>query len=123
MDIPCGNHPKESPPPWCPNHRVKLNSDELSVALVDEDPFARADALERAAVDAVVAESLMAALDDEFALVRRGAVRALGRVGGAEVARVLAECAMRDSSAEVREEAVAALSRLLSMSPRARGVG
>src|SRR5207237_739192 len=49
----------------------------------------------------------------DYPLVRREAVRALSRIGGAPAARVLVGVAAHDLSAEVREEAVAALAAIL----------
>ena len=52
-------------------------------------------------------------LRDEYPMVRREAVRALGELGTARATHALVEVAGHDLSAEVREEAVAVLGALL----------
>lgn len=83
---------------------------DLKTAIESPDPFVRTDALARAdsASDAIVA-----ALTDDYPLVRREAVRALGRRGDEEAARVLLRAAAHDPAAEVREEAVSALAGMM----------
>ena len=58
-------------------------------------------------------EDVPARLDHEDPLVRREAVRALGEIGSGRATHALIEVAGHDPSAEVREEAVAALGALL----------
>jgi HEAT repeat protein len=91
----------------------RSRAEALAEALRDSDPFARADSLGRVGPDASLLEPIAAALEDEYPLVRREAVRALMRIGGAPAARVLVGVAAHDLSAEVREEAVAALAAIL----------
>jgi len=81
------------------------------------DPFARADALERAGASEEIVPILEQVLGDDYPLVRREAVRALARVGGRQASRALLGASAHDVSAEVREEAVSALAGML------RGLG
>jgi HEAT repeat protein len=94
------------------------SGDEASVAklieqLDDDDPFLRISAINglrgRPDVDHLLIESLF----DEYPLVRREAVRALKGVGSAKATEALIEVAGHDPSAEVREEAVAALGAMV----------
>jgi HEAT repeat protein len=82
-------------------------------AMRDPDPFARADALERAGTSEDHVPILEQVLGDDYPLVRREAVRALSRIGGQRAARALLEASAHDVSAEVREEAVSALAGML----------
>ncbi len=86
---------------------------DLEAGLSHPDPFMRANAVSRVR-DPWAAEALTRALSDEHAQVRREAVRALGRVNGPRAGGFLADAVAHDPSAEVREEAVAALAALLS---------
>jgi len=85
----------------------------LVAALRDPDPFVRADALERAGLAQDVLGAVERALGDDYPLVRREAVRALGRIGGAQAVRAVLHASAHDVSAEVREEAVSALAGML----------
>ena len=84
------------------------------------DPFVRVDALSRAAREEPLVEPICTTLLDDYPLVRREAVRALGRIGGAEASRALLDASAHDLSAEVREEAVAALGAILRIGRGAR---
>ncbi len=86
---------------------------DLEAGLAHPDPFMRADAVSRVS-DPAAAEVLARALADEYPQVRREAVRALGRVNGPRAGGFLADAVAHDPSAEVREEAVAALAALLT---------
>ena len=96
---------------------------ELAQALLEADPFVRAEAVADVAAEPAACEVLGLALRDEFPLVRREAVRTLGRIGGKEATRALSESATHDPSAEVREEAVSVLARMLLEGRRERGTG
>ena len=82
-------------------------------ALRADDPVARAEALAR---NASTAEAVAEALTDEYPVVRREAVRALGRLGNPDAARTLLRTAANDPAAEVREEAVAVLGWMIRAS-------
>jgi HEAT repeat protein len=90
-----------------------IGSDELEVALLDPDPFVRVEALGKVVDDDGIVEAIGGALEDDYPLVRREAVRALSRIGGSHAARALVHASAHDLSAEVREEAVAALAEML----------
>lgn len=79
----------------------------------DPDPFVRIEAIEDFRAKARPVEALFGALHDEFPMVRRQAVRSLRAAGGPRVTRALLDVANQDPSAEVREEAVAALAVML----------
>jgi HEAT repeat protein len=81
--------------------------------VTDPDPFVRAEALGGLGASPPLLDALISALDDDFPVVRRQAVRSLREAGGPRAARALIEAANQDPSAEVREEAVAALAAML----------
>jgi len=87
-----------------------MTGQDLKAALTSPDPFVRTDALARADL---ASDAIVAALTDDYPLVRRQAVRALGRRGDEEAARVLLRAAAHDPAAEVREEAVSALAGMM----------
>jgi hypothetical protein len=80
--------------------------------LSDPEPSVRVEALGLLEAPEE-AELAAAALADAFPEVRREAVRAIGRLDGPLAGRWLADTVAHDPSAEVREEAVAALAELL----------
>jgi hypothetical protein len=86
---------------------------KLIEQLDDDDPFQRINAINglrgRPDIDHLLIESLF----DEYPLVRREAVKALREVGSAKATEALIEVAGHDPSAEVREEAVAALGAMI----------
>jgi HEAT repeat protein len=96
---------------------------ELAQALLEADPFIRAEAVADVVPETAACEVLGIALRDDFPLVRREAVRTLGRIGGKEATRALSDSAAHDPSAEVREEAVAVMARMLLQGRRERGTG
>jgi HEAT repeat protein len=98
---------------------VVIGVEELVAALRDPDPFVRVQALGRAAGEGSV-EPVERALTDDYPIVRREAVRALGRIGGARAVRTLLDTSAHDLSAEVREEAVAALGGMLRVGTATR---
>ena len=87
---------------------------ELREALANPDPFVRARALGGSDAEEGAVRAIAFALGDDYPMVRREAVRALSRAGGSmAAARALLHAAAHDPSAEVREEAVAALAGIL----------
>jgi HEAT repeat protein len=91
----------------------QFDVEQLTTALRDPDPFVRVHALGRAVPGEGATDAVSAALSDDYPLVRREAVRALARIGEPVAVRTLADVAAHDLSAEVREEAVAALAEML----------
>ena len=85
----------------------------LRAALADPDPLVRTRALGRSDAGEDAVRAIAEALGDTYPMVRREAVRALSRAGGAVAARGLLDAAAHDPAAEVREEAVAALAILV----------
>jgi HEAT repeat protein len=85
----------------------------LLQALEDPDPFVRTRALGGLAGRPGVDPALVAALGDDYPMVRREAVRALRHARGSPAAQALVDVVSHDPSAEVREEAVSALAELL----------
>jgi hypothetical protein len=90
--------------------------DETAVllrALEDPDPFVRSKAVEGLGGHPEAERAVMAALDDDYPMVRRSAVRALRRSTRSRAAQALVEVVSHDPSAEVREEAVGVLAQIL----------
>jgi HEAT repeat protein len=92
---------------------IGIDADELIAALRDPDPFVRVEALGRTDLSEGAVDVVAVALEDDYPLVRREAVRSLSRIGGQSAARSLVGVAAHDVSAEVREEAVAGLAGML----------
>ncbi len=67
--------------------------------------------------DPAAFEPLVAALEDQSPVVRRLAVRAVGRLGGSPAIEALTGSLERDSDGGVRVEAIAALARLGAPEP------
>ena len=86
---------------------------KLIEQLDDEDPFLRISAINGLRGRPDVDHLLIRSLFDEYPLVRREAVRALKDVGSSKATEALIEVAGHDPSAEVREEAVAALGAMV----------
>ena len=84
-----------------------------TLAFESPDPFMRTQAL---AQDSPALDALTAALEDDYPLVRREAVRALGRIADPRTARALLRTVAQDPAAEVREEAVEVLAAMLRAS-------
>jgi HEAT repeat protein len=99
------------------NERMTVPAAPTPAALIramrNPDPFARADALERAGTAQELVPIFEQVLGDDYPLVRREAVRALSRIGGRDAVRALLWASAHDVSAEVREEAVSALAGML----------
>jgi hypothetical protein len=87
--------------------------DEVVAKLSDPDPFLRISAIGQLKGRPDCDQLLVRALRDEYPLVRREAVRALREIGSSQATEALIEVAGHDPSAEVREEAVAALGQLV----------
>jgi HEAT repeat protein len=83
----------------------------LRDALASKDAPTRAEGILRAPNVPGVEELLIAALADPVTEVRRAAVRALGRMGGARGLRAIMDVSSQDLSPSVRAEAVAVLGR------------
>ena len=81
--------------------------------LSDPDPFLRISSIAALKGMPDTDNFLVRALSDEYPLVRREAVRALREVGSSHATEALIQVAGHDPSAEVREEAVAALGALV----------
>ncbi len=105
----------EQPPE--PMERISVppeaTEEEIPARLADPDPLVRAGAIASLKSHPDAEPMLLDALRDEYPLVRREAVRALRDIGGSRAAVALVEVAGHDTSAEVREEAVAALGALV----------
>jgi HEAT repeat protein len=87
--------------------------EDLPARLADPDPFVRVDAITRLKTQPGGDLRILDALHDEFPIVRREAVRALREIGSPQAVTALVQVAGHDSSAEVREEAVAALGAIV----------
>jgi hypothetical protein len=87
--------------------------EDLVAKLADPDPFLRIRAIAALKGKPDTDQFLVRALSDEYPLVRREAVRALREVGSSQATEALIQVAGHDPSAEVREEAVAALGALV----------
>ena len=83
------------------------------VRLADPDPFMRMSAVAAMRGRAECERVLVGALADRYPMVRREVVRALRSTGSSFATETLIKVAAHDPSAEVREEAVAALGALL----------
>jgi hypothetical protein len=121
--VTAGAAPEEPAQPAVQAPAAELNLTQLVEALQDPDPFVRMNAIANVRREAGVDDVLITALADEYPQVRREAVRALQRFGGTQAARALTEVAVHDPSAEVREEAVAALATLLGGEAMDNGAG
>jgi HEAT repeat protein len=108
---------QEVPPPEVPaEEEERPPADEtgaLMQTLEDPDPFVRAKALSGLAGRPGVDPALIAALGDDYPMVRREAVRALRLAPSQQAAQALVDVVSHDPSAEVREEAVSVLAALL----------
>ncbi len=85
----------------------------LRRALQDPDPFIRIAIIAGLIGQEGAEDIILEALVDEYPQVRREAVRALAEIGGSAAVRALSDVVQGDPSAEVREEAVAALATLI----------
>ncbi len=81
--------------------------------LSDPDPERRMTALWEATQLPDADRIMIRALSDEYPMVRREAVRVLGEINTEEGTRALTQIAARDTSSEVREEAIAALGEVI----------
>ncbi|MFN2543573.1 MAG: glycosyltransferase [Actinomycetota bacterium] len=91
----------------------RLDGEEVFARLSDPDPFLRITAIAALKGRPDCDTLLVRALSDEYPLVRREAVRALRGIGSQRATEALIQVAGHDPSAEVREEAVAALGALV----------
>jgi len=86
---------------------------QILARLSDPDPFLRMSAVAAMRGRVECEGVLVRALNDRFPMVRREVVRALRSTGSSIATETLIKVAAHDPSAEVREEAVAALGALL----------
>jgi hypothetical protein len=86
---------------------------EFLTLLGDPDPFVRVSAVAAMRGRMECEAILIGTLNDRYPMVRREAVRALRTTGSPAATETLIKVAAHDPSAEVREEAVAALGALL----------
>jgi hypothetical protein len=86
---------------------------EFLTLLGDPDPFVRVSAVAAMRGRMDCETILIGTLNDRYPMVRREAVRALRTTGSPAATETLIKVAAHDPSAEVREEAVAALGALL----------
>ena len=111
-----GSSPGIEAPPTQPRPAIepeRAPEEDVPARLDHEDPLVRVGAIASLKGRPDAEEFLVDALGDEYPLVRREAVRALGEIGSGRATHALIEVAGHDPSAEVREEAVAALGALL----------
>jgi hypothetical protein len=99
--------------PDTPSASAPPGEDELVARLDDPDPLRRVEAVAVLRGRGDSEHLLLRALDDEYPVVRREVVRVLRAAGGSVATETLIKVAGHDPSAEVREEAVAALGSLL----------
>lgn len=90
------------------------STDELIRAAAGEDPFARADAIGLLRGHAGAEPTLLQALRDDYPQVRRAAIRSLVEAGDPIAIRAVIDVVDHDPSAEVRAEALEALSASLA---------
>jgi hypothetical protein len=95
----------------------------LLARLTDPDPFQRANAISALRGRADSEHLLVRALHDRYPMVRREVVRALRESGTPFATETLIKVAAHDPSAEVREEAVAALGSMLRERDRGESRG
>jgi hypothetical protein len=86
---------------------------QILARLADPDPFLRMSAIAAMRGRVECEAALVRALSDRYPMVRREVVRALRSTGSSYATETLIKVAAHDPSAEVREEAVAALGALL----------
>jgi HEAT repeat protein len=87
--------------------------DEILRLLADPDPFVRVSAVAAMRGRMESEPTLIRTMQDRYPIVRREVVRALRTTGSPRATETLIKVAAHDPSAEVREEAVAALGALL----------
>lgn len=114
---PAGEEPPVAPSPPAPaaprEPTSRESTAELVRALHHPDFMVRLRAVERARGRPDTEEVLVAALNDDWPIVRREAVRAARGVREVRVVKELIRMVGEDPAAEVREEAVEALGTLL----------
>jgi len=108
----------ETVPPATPEPEEPLvpELDETGVllrALQSADPFVRTRAVEALGGRPEGERGVIDALEDDYPIVRRSAVRALRHARGSRAAQALVDVVSHDPSAEVREEAVGVLAEML----------
>jgi HEAT repeat protein len=87
--------------------------EEILRLLADPDPFVRVSAVAAMRGRMESEPTLIRTMQDRYPIVRREVVRALRTTGSPRATETLIKVAAHDPSAEVREEAVAALGALL----------
>ena len=93
------------------------STDELIRAAAAADPFARADAVGSLRGHAGAEPALLQALRDDYPQVRRAAIGSLVGTGDPIAIRAVIDLVDHDPSAEVRAEALEALSASLGATP------
>jgi hypothetical protein len=107
------SRPFPAPPMWAEPGPPADPSTVRLQRLEDPDPFVRIEAIQALHGRPELMEGVLRALRDDFPVVRRQAVRALKDAAGPPAIRALLGVANQDPSAEVREDAVAALAEML----------
>ena len=112
--VPRPRQPQQRAVPQAPRPQRPAGPDrELLARLADPDPFLRMSAVAAMRGRMECEGVLVKALHDRYPMVRREVVRALRTTGSSFATETLIKVAAHDPSAEVREEAVAALGALL----------
>jgi hypothetical protein len=106
--------PQASPEPQPAPEPEVDETEVLLQAARSADPFVRSKAVEGLRGRPQGERAALDALDDDYPIVRRSAVRALRATVGSRAAQALVGVVSHDPSAEVREEAVVALADLLN---------
>jgi len=103
------------PPSTAPRSAARPSNpnEEILARLQDPDPFLRMSAVAAMRGRRDCEEILVRTLNDRYPMVRREVVRALRTTGSSYATQILIKVAGHDPSAEVREEAVAALGALV----------
>ena len=96
-----------------PREEGDLSHVDLQKALASSDPAERASAIGRARLDPVAEQTVIEALQDADAEVRRASVKTLARWRRPLGIKALIQASATDPSPSVRADAVAALGAIL----------